>query len=108
MAESEGIKKLVNQAAAQAAKTDMMALGDAKAWPWPNPVVSHREPWRQRHNRPILVSPVFNWGYQDRYTELMNFKMVTNILETKVYEITEEEKVPVIKNWLDQEDLQLI
>ena len=30
-----------------------------------------------------------------------------NILETKVYELTNEEKVPVIKNGLDQEGLHL-
>ena len=32
---------------------------------------------------------------------------VTNILETKAYEITGEDKVPVIRNWLGWEDLQL-
>ena len=35
------------------------------------------------------------------YFELMKFEMeVTNILETKAYEVTEEERVPVIKIWL--------
>ena len=36
----------------------------------------------------------------------MNFEMeVSNILETKVYKLSEEEKTPMIKNWLDQKDL---
>ena len=31
-----------------------------------------------------------------------------NILDTKVYKLSEEEKFPVIKNWFGWEDLQLI
>ena len=31
-----------------------------------------------------------------------------NIPQTKTYELTEEEKVPIIKNWLGREGLQLI
>ena len=62
-----------------------------------------------RHSGQVLVKPAFNWGAQDRYIELMNFEMeVSNILETKVYELSEEEKVPVIKNWLSIKGLQLI
>ena len=45
----------------------------------------------------------------DRYVELINFEMeVNNILETKAYEMTDEEKVSVIINLLGQEGLQLI
>ena len=33
---------------------------------------------------------------------------VMNILETKAYESIDEEKVPVKKNWLGREGLQLI
>ena len=32
---------------------------------------------------------------------------VTNILQMKTYEFTKEEKVPIIKDWLSREDLQL-
>ena len=43
------------------------------------------------------------------YTELLNFEIeVKNILETKAYEHTYEEKPPVIKNWLGREGWQLI
>ena len=46
---------------------------------------------------------------QDRYAELLNFEMkFTYILETKAYALTDEENVPVIKNWLGWEGLQLI
>ena len=34
--------------------------------------------------------------------------IVTNIFQTKAYHITDEEKVPVIKNWLGMDGLQLI
>ena len=33
---------------------------------------------------------------------------VINRLQTKTYELTEEEKVPILKNWLGREGLQLI
>ena len=40
-------------------------------------------------------------GRHMRYVELMNFQMeVTNILETRAIELTDKEKVPVIKDWL--------
>ena len=45
----------------------------------------------------------------DKYVELHNFEMkATSILQMKIYELTEEEKVPLIKNCLGREDLQLI
>ena len=53
--------------------------------------------------------PSFNCSTHDRYTELINFEMeVTNILEMKAYELNDEEKVTVIKNWLGRKGLQLI
>ena len=56
-----------------------------------------------------FVKPAFNWAGQNRYVELINFKMAfKNILETKAYELSEEDKVPGIKNCVGQEDLQLI
>ena len=43
---------------------------------------------------------------EDRYVELLNFDMeVMSILETRVYELTDEEKVSVIIHWLGQEGL---
>ena len=33
---------------------------------------------------------------------------VKNLLQTKICELTEEEKVPIIKNWLGRGGLQLI
>ena len=40
---------------------------------------------------------------QDRYAELLNLEMeVSNILETNKHELTDKEKIPVIKNWLNQ------
>ena len=36
---------------------------------------------------------MFNWGAYDSYVELMNFEVeVMKILDTKVYELSEEEK----------------
>ena len=51
----------------------------------------------------------FNWNAPDKHVDLLDFKMeVTNILQTKMYEMTEEEKVLIIKDWLVREGLQLI
>ena len=33
---------------------------------------------------------------------------VTNILETKAYKLTDEEKTPIVKNWPGREGLLLI
>ena len=45
----------------------------------------------------------------NRYVDLLRFEMeVTNILETKAYELAEEENVSAMKNWLWWEVLQLI
>ena len=64
---------------------------------------------KDRHSGPILIKPMFNWEAHDRYVELMNFYIeVLNILEIKVCKLLEEEKVPVMKDWLGQEGLQLI
>ena len=57
----------------------------------------------------MLENSAFTWVAQERYFELMNFDMeLFNILQSNVYELSEEEKVPVIKYWLGQEGLQLI
>ena len=43
------------------------------------------------------------------YVELLNFEIeVTNILQTRTYELNDEVKVPIIKNWLGKGGLQLI
>ena len=63
---------------------------------------------RQRHGRPALKQSSFNWNAPDKYVELLNFEMeIANVLQTKMCKITEEEKVPVIKNWVVREGLQL-
>ena len=87
MVKLKGIKEIVIQPAVKAA------------------MVSQR--WRQA--RPILVKPAFNQAALDNYFKLtMKFEMkVTNILETKVYELPEEKKVQLIKDWLGWKDLQL-
>ena len=53
---------------------------------------NHQETHRQRYGGPVLEKPKFNWDVQDRYVKLLNFELeVTNILETRAYEISGEE-----------------
>ena len=57
----------------------------------------------------MLSQPVFDWKASDRYVELLNFEMeVANVHQAKVYDLYDEEKVPVIKNWLGREGLQFL
>ena len=77
--------------------------------PQPASTASPKKLQRQRYGGPALEKTSVNWSAKDRYIELFNFEMeVTNSVETKVYELTDKEKVPVIKEWLGREGLQLI
>ena len=54
--------------------------------------------------RPQLTQPTFDWLAQKKYNGLQNFEMeVRNIFVTKIYDITDSEKVPKIKNWIGRE-----
>ena len=47
----------------------------------------------------ILENSLFNLNVQYRCNEIFNFEIeVQNVLETKGYELTDEEKVPILKN----------
>ena len=57
----------------------------------------------------MLGKPKFSWNTPGRYVELLNFQYeVMTILETRVYKINDEERRPVIKNWLGKEGLLLM
>ena len=106
MAKSEGIQEIVNQVAIQAVTTVMVALKDIDVGLQPATTASTTELQMQWHGRPALEKFSFNWNAKDRYNELLNSEVeVTNILKTKACELTDEEKVPVIKNWLGREGL---
>ena len=48
-------------------------------------------------------------GPSDRYVELLNYEMeVANVLQAKEDNLSDKEKVPIIKNWLGRERLQFI
>ena len=93
------IKEIVNLMAVQVAVVVMMVLRDTEAGSWPTASVSHRQAHRNRHTRPTLAKPAFNWGAKDGYIEPRNLEMeVLNVHTTKMYEVLEEQRVPVIKN----------
>ena len=50
MAESEGMKEIVNQVAVQAATAVMTVLRDVDVGPKPTPTASQRKLQRQRHS----------------------------------------------------------
>ena len=109
MALYEGIEEIVNQVGIQTATTVIIAFRDADAGLQPTTTAIHKQPQRQSHGRLMLEKPLFNWDAKDRYAELINVKMeVTNILETKAYELNDEEKVILIKNWIGLESQQLL
>ena len=50
---------------------------------------------------------MFNWNAKDKYEELQIFKLeVSNMLQN--YNLSQTEKVSVIKKWIDRKGLQLI
>ena len=63
----------------------------------------------EEHCRPGQAGPmmgqlVLNWKAPDRYVELLNFEMeIANVLQAELYDLSEEGKVPIIKNWLCRE-----
>ena len=70
---------------------------------------SPEQPHRPRQAGPILSQQAFDWKAQERYVELLYFEIeVANVLQAKVYDLNDEEKVPIIRNWLDREALQFI
>ena len=98
MAESEGIKGILNKVAIQVTTAVMMAFRNMDAGTQPTTTANYRELQRQMCSRPIVEKPLFNWDAKDRYVELVTFDMeVMSILQTRAYELTDEEKVPVIK-----------
>ena len=69
MAESEGIKGIVNQASIKAATVFIRAFQDAG--PQPTTTVRYRKPQRESCGGPILENPSFNLEAQDKYVKLM-------------------------------------
>ena len=110
MLESEAIQSVFTQAAVQAATAMVMAMREAGTGPISGTnTSSSKEAHRQRYDRPDLEQLSFNCNAPDRYAELLNFKMeVTNILQIKTYKVTDEENIPIIKNWLGRVGIQLI
>ena len=67
------------------------------------------EQHRPRQAVPMLSQSAFDWEVPDRYVEILNFEMkVTNVLQAKVCDLSDKEKVPIIENQLDKEELQII
>ena len=63
---------------------------------------------KHRNGGLILEKHRLNWDALDRYVKLLNFQLeVTSIYETRAYEVSDEERIPVIKNWLGWKGLLL-
>ena len=70
---------------------------------------SLEETCRPRQTEPTLSQPAFDWKAPDRYVELLNFEIkVATILQAKVSDLTDEEKVSTIKNCSGKEGFQFI
>ena len=78
MADSEGIRETVNQAAMQAATTVTMEFRDTETGPQPATMHNQWGIQKQRHGGLTLEKPRFNWDMPDRYEELLNpFSLIT-------------------------------
>ena len=106
MAESDGIQIIVNQVAMQVMTAVMMVLRDTNAGLWPVVIAS----LRMTETATELTSPRKAFIQLEcpaqPYIEFLDFEMkATNIPEMRTHELTDEEKVLVIKNWLHWEGL---
>ena len=109
MVNSEEIKTVIKQAAIKAAKLAVRAMREADPPVEPHTRRSIPEEKHRPKTRPMLSKPVFNWKAPDRYVELLHFAVeVTNMLQAKVYELNEEERVVIIKNWSGRVGLQFM
>ena len=108
MADFKSIREIVNQVTVQAATVVMIVFRDTETGPQRATAPNQQERQRKRHRGPILERPN-STGRCIQVCQLLTFEVeVTNILETKAYEICGEEKGPVIKIWPGQEGLLLI
>ena len=102
-------KRIVNQKAVQTATAVMMTFRDTETGP---SLTTTQNQWKNQRwgNRRLVMEKLrFNWDMPDRHVQLLNFQLeVTDILETKVYEINDDERIPVIKNWLGSEGLLIM
>ena len=56
-----------------------------------------------------MSQPAFIWNVLDRHVKLLNFEMeVASVLQAETYDLSEEGKVAIIRNWLGREGLQFI
>ena len=56
---------------------------------------------------PVLKQPQFNWDAPDKYSEWKALILVgKNVLST--YNTPEHDKITIVKNWLDREELHYI
>ena len=85
MAESELIQTAIRQVAFQAARVVVMALSEADTGPTPGTTTANAgEAHRPRHGRPVLRQSSLDWKSQDKYVELLRFKMeVLNVPQTR-------------------------
>ena len=101
MADSESIKEIVKQAAVQ-------EFRDSETGPWLATMPNQWENQMQRNRGLVLEKLRFNRDAPDSYVELLNFQLeVTSVLDTRAYEINDD-RIPVIKNYLGWEGLLLI
>ena len=88
MADSEAILTAIMQVTIQAA-TVGSASGASTAYA--------EEAHRSRHGRQALRQQSFDWKAPDKYVELLIFEMeVRNMLQTRTYELKDEDKVPIM------------
>ena len=74
-----------------------------------SPIVSQlpQEDQRPKVGSPALKQPQFNWDVADKYTEWKAFIYeVRNMIST--YNAHQQEKITMVKNWLDRKGLYYI
>ena len=56
----------------------------------------------------MMNHQAFSWQESDRYVELFNFEMeVANVIQAKVYDLSQERKVSIIKTLVRQRGAEM-
>ena len=98
--ESDNIKEVVNQVTIQVPNNSYVGTERCGGRTLPDHFNESKRATETEDSGPVLAKPAFTWGTKCRYIGFMNFEMeVSNILESKVYELSEEKKSSDKTGW---------
>ena len=95
MANLDAIQSIFTQVAIQAVTAAAIEMRETDAGPLSGTNTAHlREVHRQRHGRPALKQPSFNWNAPGKWVELLNFKKEVTYFKQKYTNLLGKKESP--------------